>query len=185
LLVAVLFPGTALAGPASHPVELFVGYSRLPADGDDFPRQTSHGAHVGLTVDVTNWFGLVGEFAGQFDRADPLGPILNGEQARSRVIEYLFGPRFVAHVGQFRLFGHGLVGMARGDTGSPLSRFSGDGLTFGGGGGIDVRLRRRVAIRTQFDALFSFADIVERNSRLGVGLVFGFGRASGSISGRQ
>ena len=185
LLAAALFPGTALAQTASHPVELFVGYSRLPADGDDFPRQTSHGAQVGIAVTVTNWFGVVGEFAAQFDSDHNRRPNLAGENARSRVVEYLVGPRFSARAGRIALFGHGLVGIAHGDAGGNFKGFSGGGLTFGGGAGFDVQVRRRVAIRTQFDALFSFADIVERNSRLGVGLVVGFGGSSGATGARQ
>jgi hypothetical protein len=40
---------------------------------------------------------------------------------------------------------------------------------------VDVRLRDRVALRGQFDLLGSFADIVEGNSRAGVGIVVGLG----------
>jgi hypothetical protein len=40
---------------------------------------------------------------------------------------------------------------------------------------VDVQLRPRLAIRGQFDLLASFADIVEGNTRFGVGLAVGLG----------
>jgi hypothetical protein len=40
-----------------------------------------------------------------------------------------------------------------------------------GGHGVDVDLTRRLAIRGEFDAFWSLADIVEGNSRFAVGLV--------------
>ena len=65
----------------------------------------------------------------------------------------------------------GLIGAASGDAGEAFGGFSDTKLAFGGGVGADVDLTRRLAVRTQFDLLASFADIVEANTRFAVGLV--------------
>ena len=73
------------------------------------------------------------------------------------------------------VFGHGLFGISTGDAGPDFSGFSDSGLTLGGGGGVDVRVSRRLAVRAQYDLIGSFADIVEGNSRFAVGAVIRFG----------
>jgi opacity protein-like surface antigen len=90
--------------------------------------------------------------------------------AKTRVTQYLAGPRFVARSDRFSVFAHGFIGAARGDAGE-FSGFSDTKVAFGGGGGADFDVTRRLAVRTQFDLLASFADIVEGNTRFAVGLV--------------
>jgi hypothetical protein len=173
LLLGVARP--AAAQPAVPPVEIFGGYSLLPANGDDFPRQTSHGVQGSVTVNFTRWFGIFGDVGMQFNTARDLGPGFAGLVAKSRVTEYLLGPRFTARSDRVDVFGHALYGISHGDAGEDFSGFSDSGLTFGGGGGVDVRLSRRVAVRTQFDLFGSFADIVDVNSRFAIGVVVGLG----------
>lgn len=177
---SLLFLLTALAGPAvaQHAgpvVEIFGGYSLLPANGDDFPRQTSHGVQASVTVSLNKWFGVVGDIGMQVNTARNLGPGFEGLVARSTVREYLVGPRFTARSDRVDVFAHGLFGMATGDAGTDFSGFSDSGLMLGGGGGVDVRVAPRLAIRAEFDLLGSFADIVEGNSRFGIGLVVRLG----------
>ena len=45
------------------------------------------------------------------------------------------------------MFGHFLIGGATGDAGPNFSGFSDSGLALGGGGGVDVLVNRRLAIR--------------------------------------
>jgi hypothetical protein len=165
----------ALAQAAAPAVEIFGGYSLLPANGDDFPRRTSHGVQVSVTANLNRWFGVFGDLGLHFNTARDLGPNFEGLVARTAVREYLFGPRFTARSGTVDVFGHGLVGLADGDAGADFSGFSDRALAFGGGGGVDVRVHRRLAVRAQFDLLASFADIVEGNSRFGLGLVVRLG----------
>jgi hypothetical protein len=91
--------------------------------------------------------------------------------ARTRVTEWLVGPRFVARSDRINVFGHALFGIAIGGAGEDFEGFSDSGITFGGGGGVDVRVAPRVAVRAQVDLIGSFADIVEGNSRLALGVV--------------
>ena len=69
----------ALSAFAQTPVpavEIFGGYSLLPANGDDFPRQTSHGVQTSLTGNLTRWFGIVGDFGMQFEYGPRPRPVL-------------------------------------------------------------------------------------------------------------
>jgi hypothetical protein len=177
VVLALALVGFARAAAAQDVpiVEIFGGYSLLPANGDDFPRQTSHGVQVSLAANVNQWFGVFGDFGLQFNTARDLGPGFEGLVARTTVRQYLFGPRFTARSERVDLFAHGLFGVAEGDAGEDFSGFSDSAIAFGGGAGIDVRLRRRLAVRAQFDLLVSFADIVEGNPRFAVGLIVGLG----------
>jgi len=165
----------AVAQTATPAFEIFGGYSLLPANGDDFPRQTSHGFEASVTANLNRWFGVVGDFGWQFNTARDLGPSFQGLVATSNVREYLVGPRFTARGAKVNVFGHALVGSSTGDAGPGFSGFSDSGFTLGGGGGIDVHLTRRLAARGQFDLIGSFADIVETNTRFAVGLVVKLG----------
>ena len=159
-----------------HPsVDVFGGYSLLPADGDDFPRQTSHGFQAAVTGHLNRWFGIVGDIGAQFNTATDLGFNFQGRVAKTTVWQYLVGPRFTARTEGVDMFVHGLFGTSTGDAGPNFEGFSDSGLTFGGGGGVDVRMTRRFSVRAQFDLLGSFADIVEGNSRFAVGGVVRFG----------
>ena len=97
LFASVLAAATPAAGQVSTPaIEIFGGYSLLPANGDDFPRQTSHGFQTSVTANLNRWFGVVGDFGWQFNTATDLGPNFQGQTAKSNVREYLVGPRFTA-----------------------------------------------------------------------------------------
>jgi opacity protein-like surface antigen len=171
LLLLLVFGKPSIAQEAAPTVEVFGGYSLLPANGDDFPRQTSHGFQAGVSANLNRWFGVFGDFGMHFNTATDLGPAFAGRVAKSSVREYLFGPRFTARSQAANFFIHGLVGLADGDAGEGFEEFSDRKLAFGAGVGVDIGVHRRLAIRTQFDALASFADIVEGNSRFAVGLV--------------
>lgn len=168
-------PVTAIAQETPRPVEIFAGYSLLPAGSEDFPRQTSHGVQGSVSVNLNRWFGVVGDVGVQWSTARNLGPNFPGLVARTVVKEYLIGPRFVRRSPAIDVFAHGLVGQAAGDAGDDFAGFSDTEIAFGGGGGVDVRVAPRIAVRAQFDLLGSFADIVEGNSRLAIGAVFGIG----------
>jgi hypothetical protein len=169
------WPITAIAQETPPPVEIFVGYSRLPAGSEDFPRQTSHGVQGSVSVNVNRWFGVVGDMGVQWSTARNLGPNFSGLVARTVVQEYLIGPRFVRRSSAIDLFAHGLVGQVAGDAGDDFAGFSDTEIAFGGGGGVDLRIGSRIAVRAQFDLIGSFTDIVEGNSRLALGAVFGIG----------
>ena len=172
LLVGVVPPAHA---QTAGRVELFAGYSLLPADGQDFPRATSHGVQASVSLNLTRSFGIVGDIGVQWSRAIDLGPGFPGAVAETRVIEYMAGPRFVGRFERANIFAHGLIGYAAGNAGSGFEGFSDTEVAFGGGGGVDVHLSPRLSIHAQYDLLGSFADIVEGNSRFAIGAVLRLG----------
>ena len=171
-LSTLAFATPALAQTSAPVFEVFAGYSLLPADEqDDFPRKTSHGGQVSVAANFSSWFGLFADFGVQFNTATYPDPVYEGVVARSTVREYFVGPRFTARSERVDLFAHGLFGLVQGDAGEDFSGFSDSGLSLGGGGGVDVRVHRRLAVRAQVDLIGAFVDIVETNSRLALGLV--------------
>ena len=174
--VILLVATPATAQPAVPVIEIFGGYSLLPANGDDFPRVTSHGVQTSLTANLNRWFGVVFDAGVQWSTATDLGPNFPGLTADTRVTEVLAGPRVaVIRSDRTTLFVNGLFGVASGDAGKDFSGFSDSAAAFGGGGGVDVYVTERLAWRAQFDLLGSFADIVEGNTRFATGVVLKLG----------
>lgn len=175
-LIAVSLTAHARAQDRVPAVDVFGGYSYLPANGDDFPRQASHGLQAGVAVNLNRWFGVAAEFGQQRDTTRFTDPNFEGLVAESTVREYLVGPRFTSRGRRVNGFAHGWIGRAVGDAGETFSGFSDSGLMVGGGAGVDVAVTPRLAVRGQYDWLGSFTDIIEANSRFAVGAVVGFGR---------
>jgi len=174
LLLAIVASVPAFGQNREPRADVFAGYSLLPADGNDFPRQTSHGVQVSVSANLNRWFGLVADLGAQYRTVTDLGPGFRGVVAKTSVYEYLAGPRFTARQAAFDIFAHSLIGGATGHSG--IRGFSDSALTFGFGGGVDVHLNRTAAIRAQVDYLGSFVDILEDNMRVGVGATVSFGR---------
>jgi hypothetical protein len=85
VLVALAQPARAQTAP---PVaDILVGYSVLPANGDDFPRGTSHGVQLAATAHLTRWFGLVADLAVHSSTRRDLGPGFEGLVAKTTVRE--------------------------------------------------------------------------------------------------
>lgn len=174
LAVALLVIGMRQPAFGQSPaVEVFVGFSHLPADGDDYPREASQGVQASVAGNFNRWFGVVADFGAQFGSSSDLGPRAPGIVAHTKVYQYLAGPCFTARTEKFDVFVQALAGGATGRSG--IVGFSDSGLTFGGGGGVAFRLGDRGAIRAQLDLLGSFVDILEDNVRLGVGVAMRFG----------
>ena len=174
MLLLLASPAYAQSGAAPR-FEVFGGYSALPGDSQDFPRMTtSHGVQGGAQWNMNRWFGVFGEAAMQKSTVRDLGPNFAGLTAKTTVTQYLWGPRVTVRGKWANGFVHGLFGNSSGDAGDGFEGFSDDGPTFGLGGGVDVNVTRRFAVRGQFDLMGSFADIIEGNSRWFFGGVFRF-----------
>jgi hypothetical protein len=155
-------------------LEVFGGVSYLPADGSDYPRKNSVGFQISTTGNVTSWFGILGDFGGQYSHVSDLGPAQPGLSTNTSVYEYLVGPRFTKRTQRVNLFVNALVGVASGRSGIG---FSDSELAFGGGGGFDINISRRFAVRPlQVDYIGSFADMVEHNMRFSAGIVVRLGQ---------
>lgn len=124
-------------------VEVFGGFSVEHA-GSSFM-----GWQASMNGNVTHHLGLVADFGGQY--ATVVGVPMNSYQ-------YLFGPRLFVRKNRVTPFVHALVGGFRNGIGSTsilgvaTPAVSATGLGMGIGGGIDINLSNRFALRAlQFD----------------------------------
>jgi hypothetical protein len=195
VVFVVAFFGAAARADESPRIEVFGGYSygqlnpggRL-AEGSNAEGQhfALSGWHVAGQTKVFKCVGLVLDLSGYAGTSD-----VNLLAMHSRYNGFLAGPQInIRKFGRFNVFGHGLVGVARDrvylKTGSPadnseITRFAG---AFGGG--LDIGITKRLAIRA-FEAdylLNSFPNVNnlgqsvaahQSNVRLSAGMVFRFG----------
>jgi len=151
--------------------EVFGGYSW---GGGDF-----HGWGASVTGNVNRWFGVTADFSGQYSGGEP-GLVRERQRAHS----YLFGPRVSLRRKRTTLFAYALFGGIhfRDEVSAPSLGFSGtftdNGFNMALGGGLDVNLTRRVALRAfQLDYLRpTFFGEAHNRGRLAAGLVLRLGR---------
>src|SRR5262245_46786513 len=150
-------------------VEVFGGYSYA---GGNF-----NGWNASVTGNVNKWFGVTADFSGYHG-----GTSLPNFEEQQKVYTYLVGPKFSLRRNRVTPFAYALYGglhfsstetvfgqrSSASDTGSSISL----------GGGLDVKLNDRIAIRAvQIDYLrASFFDEVHNRGRLSFGVVLRFGK---------
>jgi opacity protein-like surface antigen len=170
LSMMVFLMSLTVAAQDTPKVEVFGGYSYV---GGNF-----HGWNASVAGNVNRWFGLVGDFSdhrGGFD----------GDQfmERQKINSFLFGPRFsLRKHKRVTPFVHALVGPTRVSV-----RATENGETFSAsdtsfsvfvGGGVDIKVSDRVAIRAiqiEYGRAHLF-DESQSRGRLSVGVVFRFGK---------
>ncbi len=130
-----------------------------------------HGFDVSLTRFFLSWGGLEAEAAAGFG---------SGSTPQIASATSLFlggGPRFAyrGH-GRFEPWFHALVGLEHFRfTQTAIDYGSNNSLAFIGGGGVDMHLNVRTALRLQADYLeTSLFSRVQNNFQVGVGVVFNF-----------
>jgi hypothetical protein len=190
LLVLVLLLPIRAAAQETPKAELFGGYSYFHADS----RGDLHGWHAAFNVNLNSWFGLGVDASGHYDsqsfgtsfQIPGFPPTLAREELSTNLHTVLIGPRFsYRRHKQLTPFGHVLIGLSRmreesetefGDFGS--SSFSASSTAFAAaiGGGLDVSINRRFALRlAQADYLITrFNGFTQHNARLSTGIVVRF-----------
>ncbi len=171
--VCLLFSLSAIASAQDAPkVEIYGGYSALFTEDI-----TLHGFQASVAGNLNNWFGLVAEFGGAYD-TDTQG---SGLKVKSTVYTYLFGPRFSRRGGgRVTPFAHALFGGVRGRgeiEGLGMNRVeTANGFGMALGGGVDVKLSERFALRViQADYLLTRVDgETTNNARVSAGVVIRF-----------
>src|SRR5688572_27039512 len=111
-------------------VDAFGGFSMLVPDVANDKRMTLNGWQAGVAANVTNFIGVVGDFGGHYEDG------LN-------VHQYLAGIRFNARKDKATAFVHGLLGGIRASGGGG----SENGYLMGYGGGLDLNVGERIAVR--------------------------------------
>jgi opacity protein-like surface antigen len=159
-------------------VDLFAGYSYLQSNPSSANLDSFHlnGGSVSGAYNVTNWFGAVADF----------GAYTNGNIGRSgaggTTSTYLFGPRVsYRHFRRVTPFGQVLFGVARTNASAFLTSGSQNAFAMTAGGGVDLRLTDRFALRpmqveyllTRFQET-NVGNQTQNNLRVSTGLVFRF-----------
>lgn len=197
IFVSLLVAGT-MAGPAaaqdSPKSEIFLGYSLLRTDDDAvdtnkilsksfFQKKAGdlNGWNLSVSGNPTSWFGFIGDFSGHYGS---VRTVLNtgtttpaSGKMDTMVHIFLFGPQVTVRGGPFAAFVRVMAGGARMDQATTIgsTRFKFDDTAFAAaaGGGLDLKLADRLAIRLlQMDYLVTkFNDQDQRNLRVGAGFV--------------
>lgn len=165
--VAVLLlaaPAVAADGAAPK-AELFGGYS-YTKDGD----QSLHGGEASLGLRLTRWIALEADVSAHY------GSELGISTSR---LFFLGGPRFAYRSRSVSVFTHYLAGAARSRAGITILGVditeSRTDFAMAFGGGLDVRMSERWAIRAQADyALIRSDGATEREPRFSAGVVYRF-----------
>jgi len=149
-------------------VELFGGYA--------YGGTGSHGWEGSAAFNANRWFGVVADFGGQYTSIDT-----PDSSERIRTHSFLFGPRVSARGRHVTPFAHALFGAAHNDSRAREAglnlHFSDNSFAVVLGGGLDVRLSRRVAVRAfQLDYLQTgFFGGTQHKGRIAFGLVLRLG----------
>lgn len=165
-------PALAQDTPA---VEIFGGYQMLRhPGGDGYDSYILNGFLASVEGNLTPYFGVVGEFG--YNRK-------SWDGATESFATYLFGPRFGYRAGNFRVFGHYLLGGSHYsyEISPELYESSGtaNNFTQAIGGGVDISLGKHFAIRpAQIDMVsIKWSDLDggwENHFRYSVGAVIKF-----------
>lgn len=181
--------------------EVFGGYSYLHGEtGRDL-----HGWNGSVAANLNKWFGLVVDVSGHYDSSSsnfvvtiPDSPTLPGlpplafrVKMDTKIHTIMVGPRFsYRKIEKITPFAHALFGVSRTHqevqtVSASFESFSSDNNTtfaMAIGGGLDVNLSKRLALRViQADYLYKrlefnrFGFDTHDNLRASVGLVFRFG----------
>ena len=157
--------------------------------------------HFGLAAEGGLPLAGPSETSSSIFRTRDLGLIVTTTSRKTETSTALFGPRFFLPRGKMTLFAHGLAGVIRTTSeysvtssarglppgGGPLSfpvlpttfRYSENTFAYGFGGGIDLDLNRRFAIRLmQADYLRARIEPTGNQLRLQSGVVVRFGNGS-------
>jgi opacity protein-like surface antigen len=159
----------ALAQDEAPRVEIFGGYSHNIGD--------AQGWNASVAINANRWFGVVADFSGLTSKTRE-----QDFEEKIRANTYLFGPQF-SYRGNKRvtpfarvLFGASNLNAKATELGQS-AEFSDTNFSYGLGGGLDIRVSKRIAIRAvQADYIHtrSFGE-GQHNGRLSFGVVFRLG----------
>ncbi len=195
-VLALGFLSVPASAQSDYPrAELFGGFSfgsievQAPVSLT-FGHEAAEGFQAAIAVNVNRTLGIVVDFGGLWGDHPTFQSGTSFGEGTFRVLHIFAGPRFTMRTNRITVFVHALPGFAQQretiTTGSfffpPTTTTStSNGFAMALGGGVDVNLGKRLAIRAvQIDYLptrFStpFFTNFRSNVRVGVGVVFKFG----------
>jgi opacity protein-like surface antigen len=190
LITAILlFASASGLAQVEHPkTEISGTYQAFVADIDFLDNETLQGWGFGVQWNPSRWLGVVTEFNGAYGSSKVTGPVINPlataalTDIDTSVHTYLFGPRVSWRANRVTAFAHTLFGGGTLSVDcSTCNSVSNTKFAMSIGGGLDVNINPRIAIRVmQFDYVpiktslgLNFGDSSYfRNSRYQAGVVF-------------
>ena len=194
LVFSLLFLTSFLAAAQDVPrFEVFGGYSYANASRNfGVDRPSLNGWNASLTGNVNRWLGVVGDFSGYYGSPSvnaatgvicaippcPL-PVVSFD---TKVHTFLLGPQVSFRTGRFTPFAHALFGLGHTSVRidnpfSTVGTLTNNAFAMALGGGVDINMTSRFALRVQPDYLQTdFLHQTQKNFRISTGLVFKFGK---------
>ena len=182
VVLLMLIPLAAPAQSEYPKAEVFGGYSFFRANPD---KVNLHGWNTSVTGNISNWFGVEGDFSGHYGSPRVFEFSVPFVDISSHT--FMAGPRLSYRTDSVTPFAHFLVGAARASTGAFGVTLSDTALATVLGGGIDLNINDRFAVRaiqadyvmTRFKTgsqlFFSGFDEHQNNFRLSAGIVIKLG----------
>ena len=199
ILVALGLFSLPASAQGNYPkAELFGGFSfgsievQAPV-ANTFGHEAAEGFQAAIAVNVNRTLGIVADFGGLWGDHPSFQSGTTSGEGTFRVLHIFAGPRFTKRMDGFAVFVHALPGFAqqretitRDSFFSPPSTTTStsNGFAIALGGGVDVNLGKRLAIRAvQIDYLPTrfatpFFSNSRSNVRVGIGVVLKFGGGS-------
>ncbi|HEX8494172.1 MAG TPA: outer membrane beta-barrel protein [Pyrinomonadaceae bacterium] len=170
-LVLLLAATLSIVAQETPKAEVFGGYSWA---GGNF-----HGWNTSVTGNVNKWFGVTADFSGHYG-SEQFGAL----EEKQRGLSFLAGPRFTLRRGKrFTPFAYALFGgvnyrVSLEAAGQHVASASDTGFNMALGGGLDIKVNDRVAVRAfQIDYFRPhFFGESHNRGRLAFGLVLRFGK---------
>ncbi len=144
-------------------VELFGGYQHTRVGVA--PDIGANGWNAAITGNANRWFGVTADFSGAYNNVATFG---------LRAHTFAFGPSFALRGERVTPFAHLLLGGFRASAGASGFNVGLSGFAMLTGGGVDVRVWKRVSVRLfQLDwILWEGAGVTEKkNGRISSGIV--------------
>lgn len=176
-LLVFLFVCSVCVCAQTPRAEVFGGYSLLHEPGLNL-----NGWNGAATINVHRYVGITADFSGHYWSQSLSVPLVGSIEIKNHIYSYTFGPTLsLRNHTRFTPFARFLVGGSRMSIGTTVGSSGGsgsvNGFTVVGGGGFDVALNSRFAIRpVQLDyhgAHFSGGWM--NNMRYSAGVVIRFG----------
>ena len=173
----VLLLGRAAPAQDTPKMDASLGYSyvRSARDTSGAPIVNLHGGSASLAYNLTNSFGIVGDFGGYHVET------VRGSRVDSTVITYLFGPRYSYRRSENKVVPYGQILFGGAHVGFPGGTDNAFAMSVGGG--VDVIASQHIGIRlVQIEYLLSrFREgspnrVTQHNLRVTTGVLFRFGR---------
>jgi Outer membrane protein beta-barrel domain len=156
VLVGSMFFASLPALAQTPRIEVSAGYTLFDYYQQSAPKLKMNGWTAGADVNLKRWFSVVADISGAYKTQSSTDPTVNG--TKTRIYNYLFGPRLYPRKHRrISPFAEYLLGRSRvhitGPAVPPLPavNLSGSGFTWAVGGGADVTLTHRFALRGQAD----------------------------------